>query len=80
MISQKKFRPHVLALVRRQPNEELVDALRSMLADAEQGKIVGFIGAAHYGAAEFSYTGCGSLCNNPLMGIGALIRLKQKLL
>lgn len=36
--------------------------------------------AAHYGSIEFGYVGAGTLANNPALGLGATVRLVQKLL
>jgi hypothetical protein len=41
---------------------------------------VGLVAAAHYGGNEFTYTGAGTLVNNPALGLGATLRLSQKLL
>jgi hypothetical protein len=51
-----------------------------MLKDAMSGKIVGLLAAVHYGGKEYGYSGTGSLCSNPSLGIAAAHRLATKLL
>jgi hypothetical protein len=41
---------------------------------------VGVIASVHYGGSEFGYIGAGSLVKNPALGLGATLRLSQKLL
>lgn len=71
---------NVLQLVRPQQDSSIVGYLRELLAEAEQGNIVGVIASVHYGGAEFGYIGAGSLVKNPALGLGATLRLSQKLL
>lgn len=71
---------NVVDLARRRPDEYIVENLQNCLADAEKGLIVGVVIAAHYGSSEFGYVGAGTLVNNPALGLGATVRLVQKLL
>jgi len=70
----------VVVLARPQPDEAIVKSLRELLAEAEKGNVVGLLAAVHYGGPEFGYAGCGSMCDNPAIGLGATLRLAQKLL
>ena len=36
--------------------------------------------AVHYGGGEFGYIGAGTLTETPTLGLGATLRLAQKLL
>lgn len=76
---QKEQSPR-LEVVARRPDQAIVRALKSLLAEAESGQVVGLLAAAHYGGPEFSYAGVGSVCANPALGLGATLRLAQKLL
>lgn len=71
---------NVIALQRRQPDEDVVEYLRQLLQEAERGEVVGIIAACHYGGSDFGYTGAGSLVKNSAMGMGAAFRLAQNLL
>lgn len=54
-----------------------VDELRSAAAS---GAVVGIMIAVHYGGGEFGYMGAGTLTETPTLGLGATLRLAQKLL
>lgn len=70
----------MVALARLQPDAAIVRNLRELLAEAEKGAVVGLLAAVHYGGPDFGYAGCGSMCDNPAIGLGATLRLAQKLL
>ena len=70
----------MLQFVRPRPNKAVVSYLRELLEQAELGAIVGVIASVHYGGSEFGYIGAGTLVLNPALGLGAAMRLKQKLL
>lgn len=70
----------MLQFVRPQPDSAIVGYLKDLLKQAEQGSIIGLIASVHYGGAEFGYVGAGSLVANPALGLGATLRLSQKLL
>lgn len=61
-------------------NHDLVDQLRSLLHDAEAGKISGLLVAAHYANGDMAYAGSGSLCDCPMLGVAATQQLSKKLL
>lgn len=71
---------NVVGLARRRPDQHIIENLKTYLEDAEKGHIVGLIVAAHYGSSEFGYAGAGTLVHNPALGLGATVRLVQKLL
>ena len=70
----------VLEFQRRQPDSAIVGYLEKLLEDARRGELVGIMIATHYGGKEFGYTGAGTLVSNPALGLGATLRLTQKLL
>lgn len=81
VVRSKQHQPgNVLQFVRRQPDRVIVEYLKDLLEQAERGSIVGVIASVHYGGAEFSYIGAGTLVANPALGLGATLRLSQKLL
>jgi hypothetical protein len=71
---------NVLQFARRPPDSAIVGYLKDLLEQAERGNIVGIVAAVHHGAAEFGYVGAGTLVANPALGLGATLRLSQKLL
>lgn len=75
-----KLPENVVALVRSRPDAAIIKSLRELLAEAEKGTVIGLLAAVHYGGPEFGYAGCGSMCENPAIGLGATLRLAQKLL
>lgn len=68
----------VVHLVRRPAQDETVENLRSLLREAEKGNLVGLVAAVHYGGQQFGYIGSGSLCSNPVLGVGALTMLRER--
>lgn len=70
----------MLRLVERQPDEEIIEQLRDMLKDAEKGRVVGILAAAHYGGNHYGYYGGGTMCTNPAVGLMAIYNLTTKLL
>ena len=71
---------NVLHLVRREPDSSIIEYLKALLEQAERGAILGVVAAVHYGSDEFGYVGAGSLVDNSVLGLGAMLRLSQKLL
>lgn len=61
-------------------NHTTIDQLRSILTDAETGKVVGVIIAAQYSDGAITYAGSGSMCANPMLGVAAANNLAKKLL
>ncbi len=57
-----------------------MDQLRSLLHDAEAGKINGLLVAARYVDGYMAYAGSGSLCDCPMLGVAATQQLAKKLL
>jgi hypothetical protein len=66
--------------VEKRPDQAIIGQLNELLQDAQAGKLVGFLAAAHYGGAAHGYYGGGSLCNNPTFGLAAICHLATKLL
>lgn len=58
----------------------VVRQLRQLLAEAEAGRVIGIIGAAHCSDQETIYIGGGSMCDSPMLGVAAISVLKNKLL
>ena len=58
----------------------MVEQLRSILVDAENGLVTGVIVAAHYTDGEILYAGAGSMCACPAVGVLAANVLAKKLL
>jgi hypothetical protein len=69
-----------LHLVRRQPDQTIVEQLRGLLKEAESGEVVGLLASAHYGGARYGYFGGGSMCSTPSIGLVAIYNLATKLL
>lgn len=70
----------MLRLAERRPDQEIIEQLRDLLRDAENGKVVGLLAAVHYGGSGFGYFGGGSMCSTPALGLQALVTLTTKLL
>lgn len=70
----------VVNLADRRKPSETADYLRALAREAEEGKIIGVIAAAHYDSGEFRYVGSGSLCASPPTGVYAVQQLMNKLL
>jgi hypothetical protein len=70
----------VLRLVEKQPDSSIIAQLNDMLRDAEKGKVIGLLAAAHYGGSAYGYYGGGSMCNTPSVGLAAIYNLTTKLL
>lgn len=79
-MSQQRVEAKVLEFRRPEHESEITKFLRELLAESERGELHGFIAAAHYGEGDFRYTGCGTLVENTTLGMGAVLRLSQKLL
>ena len=65
----------VIQLVAARSNDDFVRKLEDLLKEANQGKVVGLIVAAHYGGAEYGYAGSGSFCDQPQLAGSALRHL-----
>lgn len=72
--------PRVLRLVERLPDSDVVSQLEALLRDAMDGRLIGFVAAAHYGGREYAYMGSGSMCDHPIMGAAAAHKLASKLM
>ncbi len=77
---QQRPEAKVLEFKRPARESEITSYLRELLAESERGELRGFIAAAHYGDSDFRYTGCGTLVENTTLGMGAVLKLSQKLL
>ncbi len=69
----------VIEFKRKLQDSEITQYLRQLLAEAESGQLCGLLAAAHYGHSDFRYTGCGTLVENSTLGMGAVLKLSQKL-
>jgi hypothetical protein len=76
-MAQTKYNT-ILKLVPKD-NSETITILERLLADAREGKIIGLVGAAHYGGHEHAYFGCGSLAECQALGLLAAQRLAVRL-
>ena len=69
-----------MRLVAKQPDPTIVQHLQSLLKDALEGRVIGFIAAVHYGGRDFAYLGTGSMCDCPTLGIASAHKLATKML
>lgn len=69
----------IVRLVEKRPDGRIIEQLRTLLMEAEQGKLIGFLAVGHYGGREYSYFGSGSFCDHPTIGLGALTILKARI-
>ena len=60
-------------------DDDVVEQLEALLAEARSGEVVGLVAAIHYGGSQYAFLGSGSLVDNPDLGIAASIRLCNKL-
>lgn len=61
-------------------NHTVIDQLKELLREAESGRVIGLIAAAHYADGDTAYVGSGSMCDNPMIGVAATQQLAKKLL
>ena len=80
MEQSNQQRANVLHLARRQPDKTIVQYVDELRSAAASGAVVGIMIAVHYGGGEFGYMGAGTLTETPTLGLGATLRLAQKLL
>lgn len=73
-------RPKVVQLGGVRPDQQTIAYLKQLVEEAESGRAIGLIAAVHYGGSDYGYTGAGSLCANPALGVYALSVLQSKLL
>lgn len=79
-MSSRAKRAQVVDLLEWRKNHTTINHLRTLLRDAEQGKVVGILVAAHYDDDEYLYAGAGSLCDVPVLGAAAAQNLLKKML
>lgn len=70
----------VLALARPAPNPQTIKQLEELLEAAREGRVAGAMAAVHHGGREYSFVGSGSLCEDPRLGLHAVMTLAKKLL
>jgi hypothetical protein len=75
-----KPKQKVLRLVKRRPDKTIIDYINELQKVASTGELVGVMIAAHHGGTDFRYMGAGTLAEVPTLGVGAAVRLAQKML
>ena len=80
MATRPRSHVNVLRLVEKQPDPTIIEQLRDMLRDAENGRIRGLLASAHYGGSSYGYYGGGTMCSNQTIGLAAVCNLATKLL
>lgn len=72
-----QHRRQCVALVEARPDPALIAHIERALEDARAGRLRGFLVACHYGADDMRYSGYGSLCLHPALGLTALSGLAR---